>query len=542
MVTGGTPAGPGSRAIAILAAALALSMALPLVGPAANAQTGDGLTIAPARSVFEPGESVRLTVWNNGTAPRQGVPTILVHHCPTAGLCAATEEQVHEWRGEETHLAPGQNMTVRWDRRTTDGSDAPEGAYEAHLRWNGTAGTRDGQADSRRFDLRNGTATPDPDAPDIRIVSPLDGDRLPTGPVPFEVEVTGKTELREVRVSLDGRVVEVRQDISQRQVTVSGSVALPPGSHVLHASAQDAQDRANRTTTLFAVIPRPPAGPLGVTYDPIPEGGLADIRVGDTVVFEQIRPDRPSTPMEATMHAGALVIRSPARATVHHDLAPGWHLSEHPGGFALSGPDGERRALLVADAERIDASNSSLSLDLEPSGQIVVRPIGGHPAEERIAQAILDGQVAGEVEVQPDGSVSAVRYASGAVDATGQPHRLRLDVTATTSEGRVVAVSISDGAPFGDELAVRLDGQRTSDADGLSDVLDPSDDGTRDESLVVDTGDERRVLVSVSSFSTRSIVVETVEAVGAFITPGAVLGGLVVVGAAAWGLFRRREA
>lgn len=535
-MTGPASGGEPRLATGLVLASILLVATVPLAG-GASAQTGTPMTIVPEEGVFEPEEPIRLVVWNNGSTPRQGIPTVEIHHCPTAGLCAAGEEQVHEWTGSETRLVPGENLTVTWDRLADDGSPTAEGTYEAHLDWNGTADTPDETADSRRFEIRNGTVDADPQAPAIETIRPTDGELIAGPDLDYRFKITGKSDLELVSVSLDGRVVDERTDPG-RETVVEGTVDVTPGSHVLSVVAHDDQDRVNRTLVRFALAP--PTAASGIDYAAMPDGGLTDVHADDGTIFESVVPQQEDTPISGTARLGSLVVSSTTEATLVHRLPADATLTEHTAGFAVQGPDGDRRAIVIADRDRARAMDGELVVDLRPDEELVIRPVRDTPADRAIAQAILDRRVVAEVHVDAAGEATVLSYDAVTAETTAQPDRVQVDVTAPGPTGRAVVVTLAEDAPVGDELRVSLDGVELAPADGLADALDPSE-GTP-EAHVVDEDGTRRVAVSVDHFSTRSVVIETAEAVGQFLTPGALIGAGAIVTLAAWGLFRRPEA
>jgi hypothetical protein len=108
-------------------------------------------------------------------------------------------------------------------------------------------------------------------------------------------------------------------------------------------------------------------------------------------------------------------------------------------------------------------------------------------------------------------------------------------------DGRTLVFSLGPDAPVTGDVDVLLDGLRLERASSLEDVLDPHDDARESEYYVVQADGETKVIVSVGHFSTRYLVIQAAQVLEPFLTPLAVLGGLGVVGAAAFALFRRDD-
>lgn len=523
--------------VAILALAT-LAAAIPAPG---LAQTSSGqLEIHPAQMVFEAGEPVRLVITNNGTTPAEGTPSIEIHHCPVQGLCAAQERTVHRWTGDRTQLAPGENMTVRWDRRTQAGDDAPEGTYEAHLRWNRTQGT-DASADSERFRLENATqAQGDQADPQVTVLEPAEGIPVPSRNVSVLLRSRSSAGLDTVRVTVDEDLVADRQSIDGRWLNLSAEIELAPGPHILRVSARDDEGRVDRSTVNFTVAPGSLQSAGALRFRASEEGGLSQVRVDGRPLFDRVRTTEPSAELEPAPSSLALVLRAEQATTVMYDLNGTWTVETHPQGLSLEHPGTGERAIVVAVNTPIPrVEQGRLIAPLDAAGSLVIRPVTPAAGDAAIAEAILAGDVGAEVAIGADGDAKLVPYSSIDASVALREDQLTVLVSSPRSEGRSIVVHLPPEAPLGEGLEVRLDGQPVEATASLSDALDPADGDS--EHHVVDRGGDRVLAASIASFSTRELVVRTAETVGAFLTAPAVLGAAALVALAGWGLFRRRE-
>lgn len=276
--------------LALLAAALAAALAL---AGFAVAEAGHELEIRPTQEVYSADEDVVLTVKNNGTAPAEGTPSFEVRECSVGGhLC---QDPVASWTGEHRQLAPGESFQVTWDKRTDDGDPAPEGAYVAHLTWEGSTGTQ--ETESPAFSIEEAPASPD--RPVITVHEPRRGEPLRSTSVHVDVTVQAKAPLRSFHASVGDKVLADRNSPGTDQVHLDRTVELSPGVHVLAVQATDEEDRTNRTTLPLVVAPqeRVQTGPLefAVTDD----GAFENVRVDGILLFERIDTSAPTTRLHA---------------------------------------------------------------------------------------------------------------------------------------------------------------------------------------------------------------------------------------------------
>lgn len=515
------------------------------VAASAPAASDQGTAIWPSESTFADDEAVVLVVSNNGSTPVQGTPHIEVHHCPIGqDVCSPYEVTVHEWTGEPTTLAPGETLEHVWNRTTDDGEPAPEGTYEAHLTWENATGSTASDT-SPRFKLENGTGPPqghDTEAPRIDVRQPAPGATEEDRRVHIDVRVTATEDLESVEVRVDDQTVSGQQSIRAKHFNATTLVDLDPGTHVLEVTARDEAGRANRTSSLFTVAPPAvlTAGPL--TFEATRTGDLDDVAFEGQLLFDRVTANGEGAGFRVDTSERAVVLTAPDAVRIEHGLADGWTATPRGQGVLLSHASLEQRLILFPTAgSTLEVEDGRISASMAADGALVLRPVATALGDARVADAILAGNVGAEIDARDLDAVSVQPYQAVNVSLAAHEGRLAAILEAQQPHGRTFVLDL--GSTTGDrDLSIELDGRQLARADSLSDALDASDDAGRSEAYVVEEDGQRRVVVSVASFSARELVIEAAEDVGAFLTPAAVAGAIAVTGAAAWALFRRPEA
>jgi len=170
-----------------------------------------------------------------------------------------------------------------------------------------------------------------------------------------------------------------------------------------------------------------------------------------------------------------------------------------------------------------------------------------------VAGAIEAGTLGGEITVVKNGQGYKTDAISYYANVTVTEQELSADRAVFNVSGDSHAAGKTIKINFGrdalsstdmDELELFFDGSRMSRASSLADVLDPNDDGLQPEYLPMQVGaaggKEFFVLVSIPHFSDHQVVIQTV-ADNPVLLAIAATGAIVIVMAAAWGMFRRRD-
>lgn len=507
-------------------------------------RSSSDVSITPTQETFEAGEHVSLVVENDEESPLVGTPRFTVKRCPAGpNLCTAYHETVDRWTGERLELAPGENTTVTWDRLTQDDAEAPEGTYKVDLAVNGSDGQR-AQATSPAFTLENGTpdrGRTNPGAPRIEVRTPVQGHASANERVTVDVHVEGSDQLDMVGVSIDDEVQATEHDVG-REVDIRFTVTLKPGSHTLEATARDESGRANATTISFTVAPARllTVGPM--VLNATGSGGLDDVRWGEEMLFETVTSPASTTGFRTSTTRGAIVLEAPPGTVIVHELSDAWQAQAQGLGLVLEHTSGAQVLLMAPEGSTPTIDGSRILAQTGATGELVMRPVDDDAGGPAIADAILDGRLGAEVDVTDPATPEVVRYGTTNISLSAGEGRVAAILDNDDEEGRSFVVDLGPGMSEG-ELTIRLDGETLTRADSLRDVLDASDDGDRSEAYVTETPDgDKRVIVSVESFSSHDLVIEAVEGLGAFLTPASVLGAFAVTGVAAWGLFRRPSA
>lgn len=153
-------------------------------------------------------------------------------------------------------------------------------------------------------------------------------------------------------------------------------------------------------------------------------------------------------------------------------------------------------------------SNESIEINFvleQESGQ-------GHPPENiTILNAIKDGRVGGEINVWQDNitynheiliyngiSITKLDVKKGLISFTVSGNE--------SSNGKTIVINV-DSTVFksNNNIAVEYDGETIEMADDINDVLDPNDDGSHPEYLIVLGSNGAQLLVSIPHFSEHSI-------------------------------------
>lgn len=175
-----------------------------------------------------------------------------------------------------------------------------------------------------------------------------------------------------------------------------------------------------------------------------------------------------------------------------------------------------------------------------------------------VADAIEAGNLGGEITVVRNGEdeykTDNISYYANVTVAAIEPEFSRDKAVFKVSgdchaAGKTVKLNFGENTfssidvdTLEQNLQVFFDGRDVQLADGLSDVLDPNDDGLQPEYLPVQVhaagGKEFFVLVSIPHFSDHRIVIKTV-ADNPLLLAMAATGAIAIVMVATWGMFRR---
>ncbi|MFH1101990.1 MAG: carboxypeptidase-like regulatory domain-containing protein [Methanobacteriota archaeon] len=141
---------------------------------------------------------------------------------------------------------------------------------------------------------------------------------------------------------------------------------------------------------------------------------------------------------------------------------------------------------------------------------------------EVIDDAITTGNFGGEITVQQQSDLSFGNDVTIYDGVSITPVRISEKEIAIqvsgdeASLGKTIAVNIDpNGFQLGDKIEVTYDGETIDLAHNLTDVLDPNDDGSHPEYLLLIGSDSIQALVSVPHFSEHTITISSViEAIG----------------------------
>ncbi len=123
------------------------------LGPMPSAVEGPSISIAPAKSIFEPGETVTFSIVNTGTVPLHsedgaygatitGLSGITIYALtaqdaapgpiPADAAGAIPSSEGAPFRGIAGTLMPGQKIVMSWDQTRQDGETAQPGLYKVN--------------------------------------------------------------------------------------------------------------------------------------------------------------------------------------------------------------------------------------------------------------------------------------------------------------------------------------------------------------------------------------------------------------------------
>ncbi|MBI4393360.1 MAG: hypothetical protein HY556_06145 [Euryarchaeota archaeon] len=238
----------------------------------------------------------------------------------------------------------------------------------------------------------------------------------------------------------------------------------------------------------------------------------------------------------------------------------------------LDGPDGFIGSIIVTDVEGRAATGSDIKADersrfvhatLGNGAQLIFKTHAGIETElsdqqrDLMNKAIAAGRVGGQVVVQTKASLAAVLENAGDSAASASQRagakaqsligaasresgsittsmtaayyndvqivtaatRDRVDITASSAvhAGKTIIVSLdSETIPTlaQGQAEILVDGEAAAQADSYADVLNPGDDGGRNEYFVLAGEAGTQVLISISHFSTRTVTLKSQDATG----------------------------
>lgn len=212
--------------------------------------------------------------------------------------------------------------------------------------------------------------------------------------------------------------------------------------------------------------------------------------------------------------------------------------------------DEERERLLLTASDGTRATVKGDNLTLTDGNRTVVAaeeikflvmPRGMNSQE--VDDAIADGRVVAQVMVArgQGGTPEAIGIENGAVNLTTNASEGQVTLTIEGhGEGRAVLFNLEHGSVGTiEDLVIRFDGERIQPADGLNDVLTPTE-GEDAEYLLIVGANTTQVLVQVPHFSVHTVQIQSAGALAPLVdaVPGsmpafalAIVGGALFVGA-----------
>ncbi|MGC9307568.1 MAG: hypothetical protein ACP5FL_02180 [Thermoplasmatota archaeon] len=189
---------------------------------------------------------------------------------------------------------------------------------------------------------------------------------------------------------------------------------------------------------------------------------------------------------------------------------------------------------------------------------VEIGTVDDEKAIRTVADAIEAGTLGGEITVVRNGEdtykTDAISYYSNVTVTAVEPEFSRNKAVFNVSgdshaTGKTVKLNFGQNTfssididELEKNLKVSFDGRDVKMADGLSDVLNPNDDGLQPEYALVEVqasgGKEFFVLVSIPHFSDHQIVIQMIED-NPLLLALAATGAIAIVMVAAWGMFRR---
>lgn len=297
--------------------------------------------------------------------------------------------------------------------------------------------------------------------------------------------------------------------------------------------------------------------------------GLADVAFQDLVLLESVgfdvgeltvegatvRGTGPNGSLELHDVPSAFVKVTAAQATVVGLVPAANTRVEATGAGGVTLFNGVEVGVWSPDGDLVMDSEGNLSAELDEGERLMLRLRPGgtrFPAlsayEADISRAVEQGRVGAEAFVQGGprpGHAVAVYAAMQVAVETGDDVTLTVDAAGEEAQGRVVVARVDDLALSGQgPVGVLYDGRAIPRADGPADVLDPHDDGLQPEFLVAEVGGAHVVLVSVPHFSEHTILISKAVAFvqeHPEVAVATVVGGVLVVAAAAVGMFKPRK-
>lgn len=502
-------------------------------------------------------------------------------------------------------LAPGASAMVTWDARDASGQPVPAGAYAARVEYGGVsadaafrvqaasgeAGTREAGTRSLSLRVSSGAAVGEPVhvllvntgtldlqgalavrvrdargalvfARDDNVTLTLPANRTfdfvwdarddagqPVGPGTFTVEARFAGLLASAAVSLG----------QAPGPAPAGAPAPPGGASVLGGFAMPPAGGAwtNFTGQFVSFQQAPGSGIRGLQVggapvldlaysDPSrPELGPGFVRLGGVTVYDAVYPAlRAVSPGGAAQWTVAFAPGLQVR--VLGDQAtfdgPGVHgVLVTTGPARVTGPDPGTNRVAVA-FDNAPGESPGFVVRVTPGVQAA-----GAPYADALPRAIAGSKVAAEAYIAPGAQpeVSVVPYVAQArVQVLGaSPAALRLRVDVDEPRGRVLVFHLGQGVLGADaqHVAVRFDGEAIAQADNISDVLNPDDDGLHAEYAVVSAAQGLDVLVSVPHFSPHDVTIESTAAqVVRSLAPYGIAAGFALALAAGAAMLRRR--
>ncbi|MEM3723663.1 MAG: right-handed parallel beta-helix repeat-containing protein [Candidatus Hadarchaeales archaeon] len=151
-----------------------------------------------------------------------------------------------------------------------------------------------------------------------------------------------------------------------------------------------------------------------------------------------------------------------------------------------------------------------------------------------LRDAVIRGDVAAAVKIGKAAELSESRYVhENAKVRVKEVRERRVDVEVESDRGRTILLNVEDEIipVLSEEIEVRVDNVKIEMADDYADVLDPANDENACEYFILKGANGIQLLVSIPSFSSRTVTIGTMPTVplAGILSPYLMIGAVVVI-------------